>query len=239
MEKELMFLVKKKAQERSLTQKQVAKEMRVSLPTVKRWWSGKGVTLQVLERICMLLEMPLSELFLESENRAHSRYSYTVEQENMLVQHPQALALFDLLVSGKSLGAIKRKYQLPEALVSALLLKLGRVKLVRVLANNKAVLMQQGEPQWIPGGPLSQKYRKTMIASLLGEHAKEETTFLIHDYLPEDAALIQTRIKELEKLMNLCNAKSGSSGSAASYGVYVKFKKFEWDLRASLNQKPA
>ncbi len=236
MEKELMVLVKKKAQERSLTQKQVAQKLRVSLPTVKRWWGGKGVTLAVLNKICTLLEIPLSELFLESENRASSRYLYTVEQENMLVQNPQALALFDLLVSGKSLAFIKRKYQLPDVLVSSLLLKLDRVKLIKLLPGSKPDLLQKGEPQWIAGGPLSKKYRKAMIASLLGEHLKEETTFLMHDYLPEDAALIQARIRELEKLMNLCNAKSGGSSTAVPFGAYVVFKKFEWDLRASLNQ---
>ena len=234
MEKVLMETVKAKAHSLGITQKQVATRLKVSVPTVKRWWSGKGVTLQTLNRICVLLGVPLSELIADVENRASARYTYTLEQERMLVQNPKALGLFDLLVSGKTLASIKTKYLLSESVATALLLKLDRAKLIQLGVQNKIKLVKAGEPQWIAGGPLSQTFRKTMISSFLGEHSKPETVFLIHDYLPEDAALIQARLKDLEKLMAVCNARSHTLGATASYGVYMTFKKFEWDLRDSL-----
>ena len=236
MEKEFMNYVKKKARELSLTQKQIAKELRVSLPTVKRWWSGRGVSLPVLNKICVLLGVTLSEVFLEIENQSSSRFTYTLEQERMLVQFSQALALFDLLISGKSMAQIKRKYTLSESRSTSLLLKLDRVQLIELSAENKIKFLHRGEPQWILNGPLSQKYRTIMISSLLGEHTKAETTFLIHDYLPEDLSLIQTRMKDLEHLMNACNSRSAGNQAAVSYGTYMTFKKFEWDLRYSLNE---
>lgn len=236
MEKEVMNYVKKKARELSLTQKQIAQELRVSLPTVKRWWSGRGVSLPVLGNICVLLGVNLSEVFAEIENQSSSRFTYTLEQERMLVQFPQVLALFDLLVSGKSIAQIKRKYTLSESRLTSLLLKLDQVGLIELNAENKIKFLHHGEPQWILNGPLSQKYRTVMISSLLGEHAKAETTFLIHDYLPEDLSLIQTRMKDLEHLMNACNARSAGNPAAISYGTYMTLKKFEWDLRDSLNE---
>lgn len=234
MEKILMDVVKKKAHSLGLTQKQVAKELKVSIPTVKRWWSGKGVNLKILNRISVLLGVHLSELLEEVEGRGAARFTYTLEQERMLVQNPQALALFDLLVSGKALASIKRKYNLGDAELTSILLKLDRAKLIELGANNRIKLLRQGEPQWNVGGPLSQKYRRTMIAALLGEHEKSETVFLIHDYFPEDAALIQTRIKDLEKLMNVCNSRVRGANATTSYGAYMTFKKFEWDIRDSL-----
>jgi transcriptional regulator with XRE-family HTH domain len=236
MEKELMDLVKKKAQSVGVTQRQVAKELKVSVPTVKRWWAGKGVTLPVLNKIAGFLGLSLSELFQELEKGSSSHFTYTAEQEKMLANNPQALALFDLLVSGKNLAFIKRKYPLKDSVLTSLLLKLDRAGLIEFGAGNKVKPVNKGEPQWIPGGPLSQKYRKAMIESFLGEHAKSETTFLVHDYLPEDAALIKARIKDLEKLMNVCNGRSGSAASSDSYGGYIAFKKFEWDLRSSLER---
>lgn len=235
MEKEIMECVKKKARELSLTQKQIAKELNVSLPTVKRWWGGKGISIEVLGNICVLLGLTLSDIFLEVENQSNSRFSYTLEQERLLVQNPQALALFDLLISGKSLVQIKRKYNLNESLLNSLLLKLDRVGLIELHAENRIKFPRKGEPQWIVDGPLSQKYRKTMIQSLLGYHEKTETTFLIHDYLPEDVLLIQARIRELERLMEACNLRSAGHLAATSYGTYIAFKKFEWDLRTSLS----
>lgn len=234
MEKDLMSLVKKKAHSLGITQKQLAKDFKVSIPTVKRWWAGKGVTLPVLNKICHYLGVPLSELFQEMESREGGRYHYTLEQERMLIQNPQALALFDLLVSGKSLAAIKRKYPIKDTVLTSLLLKLDKEELIELGTENKIKLVKKGEPQWIPGGPLAQKYRRSMIESFLGDHPKSETVFLIHDYSPEDAALIMSRMKDLEKLMNVCNERSALAGSTASYGVYLAFKKFEWDLRNSL-----
>jgi transcriptional regulator with XRE-family HTH domain len=236
MEKELMSLVKSKARQMGITQGQVAKQLKVSLPTVKRWWAGKGVTLPVLNQLCPFLGLSLSELFQSLEQQGARSYTYTIEQEKMLVHNPQALALFDLIVSGKSLAYIKRKYPLKEHILTALLLKLDRAKLIEYGPEEKLKPVRTGEPQWIPGGPLSQKYRKTMIDSLLGGHQKNETTFFLHDYTPEDAALINSRMKELEKLMMVCNSRSISAPSSASYGVYMTFKKFEWDLRNLLSQ---
>src|SRR4051812_24247256 len=89
MEKELMNSVKKKAQSQGITQKRIAQELKVSIPTVKRWWSGKGVTLEILNKICIFLGVPLSELFESLEKRGSARYTYTLEQEKMLVQNPQ------------------------------------------------------------------------------------------------------------------------------------------------------
>ncbi|MCC2678253.1 MAG: family transcriptional regulator [Pseudobdellovibrio sp.] len=236
MEKQVMDLVKKKAQAMGITQKQMAKELKVSIPTVKRWWAGKGLTLPVLQQVSHLLGLQLSELFHEAESRGSGRYTYTLEQERVLIQNPQALALFDLLVSGKSVAAIKRKYPLKDSVLTGLLLKLDKAGLIELGAENKVKLVKAGEPQWIPGGPLSLKYRRQMIENFLADHPKSETVFLIQDYSPEDAALIEARLKDLEKLMHVCNARSGSATSATSYGVYLTFKKFEWDLRDTLNR---
>lgn len=235
MEKELMNLVKKKALSLGLTQKQVAKDFKVSLPTVKRWWAGQGLTITVLNKLCHHLGIQLSELFHELETGSAARYTYTADQEKMLIQNPQALALFDLLVSGKTLAAIKRRYPLKDSVLTSLLLKLDRAGLIELGAENKVKLVREGEPQWIAGGPLSQKYRRPMIEKLLGDHAKSETVFLIQDYSIEDAALIEARIKDLEKLMHVCNARSSTASQAVSYGAYFTFKKFEWDLRNLLN----
>lgn len=134
------------------------------------------------------------------------------------------------------MAQIKRKYTFSESRLTSLLLKLDRVGLIELNAENKIKLLQKGEPQWILNGPLSQKYRSVMISSLLGDHNKAETTFLIHDYVPEDLSLIQARMKDLEQLMIACNARSTGNSAAISYGTYMTFKKFEWDLRDSLNE---
>jgi transcriptional regulator with XRE-family HTH domain len=236
IELQIMNLIKNKAREAHLTQQRVASELRVSLATVKRWWAGKGVQLGSLNRLCGLIGVSLSQLLVEIEANA-STYTYSLEQEKVLAQHPRVLALFDLLVSGKTAKFIQSKYSFSDDEMFSMLVKLDRVGLIELHEKNRVKLKQTGEPQWIVGGPLSLKYRKRMIESLLGEHVKTEMSFYIHDYLPEDVILLRAKIKELENLMHACNVRGGlKPESATSFGSYICFKQFEWDLREVLGQ---
>jgi|GEM_PF-2699399 len=71
-----------------------------------------------------------------------------------------------------------------------------------------------------------------MIESLLGRHAKNETNFFIHDYLPEDPMLLNGKLKELENLIMAFNAKGRMKKEGTeSYGADFCVKKIEWSLR--------
>jgi transcriptional regulator with XRE-family HTH domain len=235
-EKQAMAFVRDKAKGIHLTQRSVALKLGVSLPTVKRWWAGKGVSVDILNRLCSLLGVSLSQLFLEIEGSA-SKYVYSLTQEKMLVDNPRVLALFDLLVSGETTHSIQRKYSLSPKEMFPMLLKLDRVGLIELHEHNKIKLKRHGEPQWIVGGPLSKKYRKRMIDSFLGDHPKTEVSFHIHDYLPEDVILLRGKFRELENLMHACNARAKmQTEEKISYGSYLCLRSFAWDLRGTLNK---
>lgn len=209
----------------------------MSLPTVKRWWQGRGVHLTVLNHLCGLVGLSLGQLFLELEGGA-SKYIYTLEQEQMLVNNPKVLAVFDLLTGGDKIEAIKERYSLKEAEFFNILMKLDRAGLVELHPKNKIKLKQRGEPQWIVDGPLSRKYRKKMIESFLGDHPKELIKFYIHDYLPEDVILLKGKLRELENLMETCNARGRARVEATrSFGSYLALKEFEWDVRQVLRAR--
>lgn len=233
-EKQLMTLIKQKARTIQLSQVQIASQLGVSLPTVKRWWAGQGVSVTVLNMLCGLLGTSMSQLFLEFESGV-AAYSYSLEQERMLASNPRVLALFDLLVSGEPIASIRRTYKLNDAELWALLLKLDRVGLIELHAGNKVKLKRKGEPLWLPDGPLTTMYRKKMIEALIGQHAKPASTFFIHSYLPEDVALLKVKLKELENLMRTCNARGIlQPDKAESHGAYLCFNPFEWSLREKL-----
>ena len=235
-EKQIMNLIKDKSRGIGLSQAKIAAELSVSLPTIKRWWAGKGVSLSILHKLCALLGVSLSQLLLEVEGGG-SVYTYTIKQEKELVANPKALALFDLLVSGESISSIQHKFRLNDLTVSSLLLFLDRIALIDLYPKNKFKLKQQGEPQWIVGGPLSQTYRKKMIDSLLGYHDKQDTSFFIHSYLPEDMVLLKGKLKEFENLLLSCNARGiHRPEDTVSYGFYRCFKPFEWSLRSELRK---
>ena len=80
-EKQIMTLIKDKSRGIGLSQAKIAAELSVSLPTIKRWWAGKGVSLSILHKLCALLGVSLSQLLLEVEGGG-SVYTYTIKQES-------------------------------------------------------------------------------------------------------------------------------------------------------------
>lgn len=233
-EKQIMAALKNKARGVGLTQGKIAADLNVSLPTIKRWWAGKGVSLSNLQKLCHLLGITLSQLLLEVEG-GEATYTYTLAQEKALVANPRALALFDLLIGGETIPLVQRRYKLTDHSISVLLLFLDRIGLIELFPKNKFKLVQKGEPQWISGGPLSQTYRKKMIDGLLGIHDKKDSTFYIHSYLPDDLVLLKGKLKEIDNLLLACNARAiHRPEETISYGFYRCFKPFEWNLRSEL-----
>jgi hypothetical protein len=178
------------------------------------------------------LGLSLGEILLSIQHLGKANYTYTIEQERMLSQNPKALAIFDLLVSGYSKVKIQSKWNVSDKSIELAFQKLEKVSLLKIARNGNIVLKNHGEPQWIPNGPLSFKYRKQMIRELITDQSLNEAQFFIHDYLEEDVHLISDKINELRNLLLKANAKAQRSEKRKiSYGSFFMFKEHEWNIR--------
>jgi transcriptional regulator with XRE-family HTH domain len=237
LERRIMAVIKQRVSALGLTQADLARDLGVSLITVKRWYAGKGLRISNLEALAHLLGLKISEILAVADSSGVKTFSYTIAQEEILAADPKLLALFDLLIGGVPLKQIKKKYEMDEKLLTSLLLKLDKMGLIELHANNKIKLVQMGEPLWNESGPLSKKFRAQMIQEFLGNHEKKTTSFMIHDYFPEDAESIKNKIKELESFMMSANKKASfHTKESKSFGSYFSFKEYEWDLRGVLKK---
>lgn len=236
IDKKLMLVIKQRAKSRGLTQADLAKELGVSLITIKRWYAGKNLRISNLQSLCTCLGLGLSELFSMVEEFKVESFSYTLEQERFLAAEPEHLALFDLLIGGSSINSLKKKFQLDDRSMTSMLLKLDKIKLIELHPGNKVRLLKKGEPSWNPDGPLVKKFRKQMIENFLGNHDKSSMTFFIHDYLPKDIEQIRLMKNELENFMQSANIRASyHPNETKSFGIYLSVKEFEWNLRDCLN----
>lgn len=235
MERKIMLEVKRKMRQLNFTQEQLAKELKVSLPTAKRWLAGRGVNLIILRKISEFLGCSFSELILSAEDHTLESYTYTLEQEKVLSQEPKLLAFLDLLISGKSVAAISSRYNLSSEHVTKMILKLDKIGLLEAHPKERVKLLIHGEPQWIRGGPLSKKFRSVMIEDFLGHHEKEGVHFFAHDYLPHDIQTIEGKIRDIKEFLVAANHRAVMSRKeAVSSAFYLKFGKYEWNLRDEL-----
>jgi transcriptional regulator with XRE-family HTH domain len=236
--KEAMLVVKNRAKSLGITQSDIAQYLNVSLPTVKRWYSGSGVNIEILKNICDVIEVSLSDVFTMVESNEGNQFTYTDTQEKFFSKNPHCLAFFDYLVRGFSVSRIQKKFSLPRVELEKILNQLEKLELIDWLPGNKAKLKVSGEPAWISGGPLSNKFRESILNSFVNGHNKKNTKFLLHDYLDSDFNKIKSKLDELLEFASIANRRAKSSADKSkNYGFYISLKGFNWDMDCFLSEK--
>lgn len=236
--KDVMKVLKALATSRGYTQSELAKKLDVSLPTLKRWLSGRAVTLENLKRLTDALGISFVELAAAADDEGKVRFQYTPEQEEHLARTPELLAFFDYLLRGYSPSNIQKKFNLSTARVERCLSRLDRLKLIEWLPKNKAVLKVVGEPVWRKDGPLSRRFTAQIKADFVESRDVHFEKFALHDYLPEDRMKIERMLEDILELTRQAGSRAAvSKGSSESGGLFVSFKKFSWNLDTYLRSQ--
>lgn len=233
--KDVMTILKGQASAKGYTQIELAKKLDVSLPTLKRWLSGKAVTLENLKKLTDTLGVSFAELATATNDKGRARFQYTLEQEEQFARNPELLAFFDYLVRGHSASNIQKKFSLSIAFIERCLSRLDKLGLIDWLPKNKASLKVVGEPEWRKNGPLTKKFKNQIRSDFLNSHGVNFERFALHDYLPEDKLKIERMLEDVLELSRQAGSRAAASKSMTEAGgLFVSFKKFRWDLDSYL-----
>ena len=233
-----MKIIKNKAKSLGLTQNELAKRLKVSLPTIKRWYGGGTITLESLHYLVAEVGLTLTEVFSSIENAASENFLYTEEQELFFSSHPDYLAYFDNILRGLSPIQIQKKFKITDKKTILYLSKLDKLKLIEWLPKNKINLLVKGEPIWKSDGSLAIKLRTDIFKSFIEAEKGLGSYFFLHDYLPEDREEITRKIHELLEFSKRANSRAkfqiDSSGPA---GLYISLQHFRWNIDEYLYTK--
>lgn len=234
--KQLMSVVKQECKQRGITQSYLSNRLEVSLPTIKRWMRGEGVTLESLGALCSELGLSLGDITARLQEENKQCFTYTEAQEAFFSKNPDHLAFFDNLLRGKSPMQIQKKFNLKPQAVTKYLLKLDKLKLLELGSDNKFKLKVLGEPSWKPGGALSQTLRPQIVNEFLSSCSKNQSSLYLHDYTEEDSLKIRTKIDELVLLSREANKRATySTAKSTAFGFFYGLKPFRWSLDRYLN----
>ena len=114
----------------------VAEQLGVSEPTVKRYLTGHSLTVEILEDLCRVVDVRLSDLLAMSQEEPE-RPMLTPEEEEFLVKDPFQAGVFYLLSHGFSPATIQRDFRLTDAEMNGHLTALDRLGLVRLFPYNR------------------------------------------------------------------------------------------------------
>ncbi len=233
---QVMQLVKAHTKSLGVTQVMLAKKLKISVPTLKRWLAGKTISFDHLQQLCSALDLTLGELISHAENAAPKKESYTLAQEEFFVSAPDVLAFFDQLLQGKRVSTIIKKYHLSAHQTERILSQLDKQGLIDWLPKNKVKLRFSGEPVWQKKGPLANHFGKSILSDFLQEQGNSK--FLLAEVLPEDEKQLLARVDDLITFISQCTRRSKTAPDLAkSYGMFVLTKPYRWHLDRYLMKK--
>src|SRR5262249_16265881 len=123
----LIAQLKRALRERGLTYAALARELHLSLATVKRLFARGDFSLARLERICELAGMGLRELVERAEEHSVPTNQLTVTQEREIVADPRLLLVTWLVLNRTAFEEIVRSYRFSERELLRYFLKLDRL----------------------------------------------------------------------------------------------------------------
>lgn len=231
--KELMQIVKERCKSLGVTQEQLAKKVKVSLPTVKRWFSGQGIDLENLFKLLDILSVSLEEIASSLPQIQSKTFTYTEEQEEFFSVNPEYLAYFDQLLQGKSPQQIQKSYQISVRSTRRYLKALEVLKLIEVHPQEKIKFLVVGEPEWRHNGKLALSMRENAFQEFMKTSKQKpgDIKLLIHRYSAEDCEeLKQDMFNLIRKAQSFHKRTSLLGTTSKPYGCMLGLAPFTWNL---------
>lgn len=177
----LVAELKRTLREQGLTYAQIARSMKLSLPTIKRMFSKEDFTLARFERICELAGCSLTELAARARERSPPVRQLTLAQERQIVSDPRLLLVTWLVMNHQTLQDILRDYSLTEPEVLKAFFQLDRLKVIELQPGNRVRLLISRHFSWRPGGPVQRFIYDRMLRDFLSSSfAAEDEEFWFH-----------------------------------------------------------
>lgn len=124
--------IKSVLKQQKKTYDDLADELEISVPTVKRILTKEELSLSRLLQICSYLKVTLTELEkIANHNKSNARNAFTEKQEEFLSKNTNYLTFLLMMYSGLSLEEIQKKSKISEKSVKLYLLRLEKLDLIK------------------------------------------------------------------------------------------------------------
>lgn len=193
----ILKTVKNLFKARGLLYQDAAKRLGVSETTVKRYLTGHGLTVDILEKICGLIDVRLTDLLDMARGPDRSLPDLSERKERDLANDPFLAALFYLLSQGYAAEALQRDFGLSDEQLSDYLATLERLRLIERFPFNRIKVKVRRDFTVMPGGPLMKLARETLLRDLIKRFEITDKDWMV-TYAKLSATSVQ-KIRELQQ----------------------------------------
>lgn len=227
-------LLKKALKAKGITYLDVAKHLSMSEAGVKRFFSHNSMTLDRFEKICKLAGVSIEKLAAGiGSEKAQNTHQYTLEQENLFASEPICLALFDLLLNGKTIKDITKVKGISISKTHHLLKKIENVGLIEWMPKDKVKVLVKNV-QWRENGPLRRAFLEAAKNEFLNHSFTQKEDFFkfqIFSLTPNSRTALIKELKELlQKYMDISSSENQLGFKLDSIGVVLASRKWNFSI---------
>jgi DNA-binding Xre family transcriptional regulator len=153
---------------RNMSYNSLARELGVSLSTIKRILTTEDISLERLFELCEVLACPPEEIIGLARESESSEVRFSDEEDEFLARNPSLFRYHSLLLAGKTPAQISLRFRLEQKETSFYLNELERAGLLRRTSRGLVRLKYAGRnPQWAAHGKLQQIYLHRVLSRVV------------------------------------------------------------------------
>lgn len=157
--------IKSVLKQQKKTYDDLAEELEISVPTVKRILTKEELSLSRLLQICSYLKVTLTELEkIANHNKSNTKNIFTEKQEEFLSKNTNYLTFLLMMYSGSTIEEIQKKTKINEKSLKLYLLRLEKLDLI-TYHKGKYEVPNEVFPHLIPYGKIHEANFNNIIES--------------------------------------------------------------------------
>src|SRR6185312_13327169 len=169
-----MRVIREEVRRQGLRIKDLAKLLKVSEPTIKRYLAGRGVTLEVWTKMYEVLGLDIRQMADRAGSIMVYQKTYTEKQELGFCKIPGLYAFHSQMLMGFSVKEIVAKYKLTEKSTIFYLKHLDDIGIIQWKSGFEYKMTLSGEPNWRKNGPLSRKFKDSIFSDFIYANKNSE-----------------------------------------------------------------
>ncbi|HET7547222.1 MAG TPA: helix-turn-helix transcriptional regulator [Usitatibacter sp.] len=231
----MIATLKRLLKRRGMSYRELARQLDVSEPTVKRLFSRGGFSLDRVVRIASVIGISLAELAQQAEQSAARIRTLTDAQERELVSDQALLLVAACALNGWTIEEIIGTYRFSRAECLRKLLKLDRLGLITLLPGDRIRLNVERDFDWIPGGPIQTFFRKQEKDHFLASDFESpgETLFFLFGMLsPHAKQRLDAQLRKLRDEFAELHRESLGVAFEQRSGACLLIAQRDWEPKA-------
>ncbi|GGA22194.1 helix-turn-helix domain-containing protein [Dyella nitratireducens] len=165
----LVQSIRAELRHRGITYRELAAQLGVSEPTIKRDLSRGGFSLQRLDDICEILGLSLEDLIGNGRVTGVTITELSQKQEASLVADPKLLLTTYLILNNWRFSEIMSTFKIDENELVSLLLKLDALKIIEYRPPDRIRKLTARNFSWRKDGPVHRYFITRVLPEFFGE----------------------------------------------------------------------